>query len=166
MTNRLKHTQTDPWIQITELRIRRGGKSAAITQLWAIKPPRVNERRSSSAGITVGERIDLSRCSAVQTIAQAKPGTNQGESLRFLDTAFEFLDLDAQNTIQVQWIPGHHGIAGNERADAEAKAACQEIPTTTKTTLSHFYRTLRADFEQRWTTSWASHPKIREADTP
>ncbi|CAG8780845.1 11997_t:CDS:1, partial [Acaulospora colombiana] len=77
----------------------------------------------------------------------------------FLDTAFEFLDLNAQNTIQVQWIPGHHGIAGNERADAEAKAACQETSTTTKTTLSHFYRTLRANFEQQWTTSWASHPK-------
>jgi hypothetical protein len=97
--------------------------------------------------------------SAVQTIAQASPGTSQGESRRFLEWAFEFLDKDTRNSISVEWVPGHHGIEGNEQADKEAKAACNELPTAPKTTLSHYYRTLKANFEKQWRTTWANHPR-------
>lgn len=96
---------------------------------------------------------------AVHTIAQAKPGTRRGVPRRLLETAFDFLDAGEHDPIRVEWTPGHHTIAGNDRADAEAEAAFQEAPTSTKTALSHFYGTLQASFEKQWTNQWALYPK-------
>ncbi|KAJ6615795.1 hypothetical protein B0H10DRAFT_1660338, partial [Mycena sp. CBHHK59/15] len=41
--------------------------------------------------------------------------------------------------ITVRWTPGHVDVAGNERADAEAKRAAQEGSSATKE-LPHMFR--------------------------
>ena len=70
------------------------------------------------------------------------------------------LGAAAQTTVEVRWIPGHKGIASNERADRLAKAALRDLAgMDTETPRSHacqaqLARQRRQDLVAKW---WADN---------
>jgi hypothetical protein len=68
----------------------------------------------------------------------------RSSTLRSLQTTQQYgIPGPGQNS-SLEWVPGHHNIEGNVRADKLAKAACRQatIPTQVqKTTISHLRRT-------------------------
>jgi hypothetical protein len=76
-----------------------------------------------------------------------------------VELVLDFLDGNPETSVEVAWVPGHKGIPGNERADEEAKAACHIEPNTPRTTISHYYRALKADIAEQWRIAWANQPQ-------
>ncbi|EUC56479.1 reverse transcriptase from mobile element jockey protein, partial [Rhizoctonia solani AG-3 Rhs1AP] len=67
--------------------------------------------------------------SAVMTINSPKAHPAQYASLFFREHVHAFLANDSSRTFTVQWIPGHSGIPGNNRADSLANLGAQAVPT-------------------------------------
>ena len=67
---------------------------------------------------------------AVRSIIDVKSHSAQYASIIFRTAAFEFLDADPSHTIDVQWVPSHAKVMGNERADALANAGTRDTPYT------------------------------------
>ncbi|KAG8794770.1 hypothetical protein FRC16_010367 [Serendipita sp. 398] len=97
--------------------------------------------------------------SAVRSIPSAALGSSQSESQDFLEAAKGFLDGHPQTSIHISWVPGHRNILGNDRADGIAKAACHLEPQTTKTTLAHYYRTVKKSLIDAWRNAWTETPR-------
>ena len=66
--------------------------------------------------------------SAISTIFEVKTSTAQGYSRSFRELTTAFLDAHPENTVTVEWTPGHEGITGNEMADELAKDAANTAP--------------------------------------
>lgn len=94
--------------------------------------------------------------SAVRSIPIARPFSSQDASQRFIEAARSFLEGNPRASIMIQWVPGHTGIPGNERADEIAKAACSLAPPNPRTTLSNYLRTARNKLSEDWTNQWTS----------
>ena len=62
--------------------------------------------------------------------------------------------------IQFIWVPGHSGIAGNERADKSAKAALN-LPNITHIPMNHhsIRSAIRHSIHSFWERSWKNHVK-------
>jgi len=54
--------------------------------------------------------------SSVASITSEGPGSSQQTSQKFVDAATH-LDKNSEANIEVVWVPGHMGIAGNDRAE-------------------------------------------------
>ncbi|KAG2138364.1 hypothetical protein DEU56DRAFT_736446, partial [Suillus clintonianus] len=61
--------------------------------------------------------------SVVQAAYAAAPGPSQYIALQIRRSIEDFLTTSPLHHVQVAWIPGHHHIVGNERADELAKEA-------------------------------------------
>lgn len=73
-----------------------------------------------------------------------------------------FLDRDPNNTIDIDWSPGHKDIRGNERADELAKAAAEMWCANETTTLTHAKRAAKDKALEKWTAQWRkTHPTGR-----
>jgi len=68
------------------------------------------------------------------------------------------LDEHREAHIEVAWVPGHMGIAGNNRADKIAKAATKLEPATKTTTLANLFRQIQDSMKLEWVNKWASKP--------
>lgn len=83
---------------------------------------------------------------AVGRIVEQSALGGQIRAALFWELSKDFLDTHPENTIEVAWIPGHHGIRWNEVVDEAAKEAtsepCKTIPSIinarrrTRTTIS------------------------------
>ncbi|KAF8310308.1 hypothetical protein DL93DRAFT_2040188, partial [Clavulina sp. PMI_390] len=58
---------------------------------------------------------------ALQRIYKGTPGLDQWCSDGFRSTVHAILDRYPHVRINIEWVPGHHNIAGNEIADTLAK---------------------------------------------
>ena len=67
--------------------------------------------------------------SSVSAITSEKPGSSQQTSQRFVEAATYFLNKNREAHMEVAWVPGHTGIAGNDRADEIAKEATKLEPS-------------------------------------
>ena len=77
--------------------------------------------------------------SSVSAITSERPGSSQRTSQKFVEAATHFLNENREAHIEVAWVPGYMGIAGNDRADEVAKEATELEPTTETTTLANLF---------------------------
>ncbi|KAF8308862.1 hypothetical protein DL93DRAFT_2047216, partial [Clavulina sp. PMI_390] len=67
---------------------------------------------------------------AIQRIFEGTPGLAQRCSLQFRNNMLKVLDDHPQLRLTIEWVPGHHDIKGNDKADRLAKDGCDLAPTT------------------------------------
>ena len=70
------------------------------------------------------------------------------------------LDENRDTHMEVAWVPGHMGIAGNNRVDEIAKEAIKLEPATETTTLANLFRQIWVSMMLEWV--WASKPMTRQ----
>ena len=58
--------------------------------------------------------------------------------------------------LKLQWIPGHTGIFGNERADILAKKGSKLTQPTKPTTLNAAKQQIKQTYKREWMNNWAS----------
>ena len=91
---------------------------------------------------------------AIQTAFDVAPGTSQHTNLHTRFLIISFLELSAQNHIEIAWAPGHKNIIGNERADALAKAATEIMVDDPPISLSYEKAQTRQHLVDSWTAEW------------
>jgi hypothetical protein len=96
--------------------------------------------------------VCLDNLAAATGLRGTPSDSSQAAFLEFQDMAL------AHGNTTVRWIPGHTNIAGNEQADALAKAGCSRpAPPDALPTLAHLRRVARKQpreaFDAWWTTA-------------
>ena len=67
-------------------------------------------------------KVLLESSEAVQALRSGRSRSFQGKVDKFV------FDSRNHQSVEIRWIPGHSGMAGNERADKLAKAALRNLP--------------------------------------
>lgn len=91
--------------------------------------------------------------SVVQAAYTAAPGPSQYIALQIRHSIEDFLTTSSLHHIQIAWIPGHHNIVGNERADELAKEATGRNDMS-HSTYANARRRNKEGIRQKWTESW------------
>lgn len=87
--------------------------------------------------------------------------SNQFNSKLVMECHSKLAELGENNILCLMWIPGHQGIAGNEKADQLAKASSEKLLIEPESTCRIAYRTAR---EQ--TRSWLRRKHYLLEETP
>ncbi|KAI0991570.1 hypothetical protein K3495_g16617, partial [Podosphaera aphanis] len=66
--------------------------------------------------------------------------------------------------VQIRWIPGHKGIAGNTRADTLAKQACNSETTRSEASIASAYRLLEERYNEVLASYWDLNAPKRYKD--
>jgi ribonuclease HI len=94
---------------------------------------------------------------AVQRIASLTAAPGQEVALQLADIADTLHERN--NSLHIQWVPGHVDVEGNERADKLAKEATQKTPPPrVKTSLSYLRRVVKAKRNTEWREVWTAMP--------
>jgi hypothetical protein len=88
----------------------------------------------------------------------------QGASILFCRHINSLLSTLGSIDIELAWIPGHHGIIGNERADSIAKDAVNKRPLF-HSTISWAREKAKSRATKTWQTEWLARPHINLAAT-
>jgi ribonuclease HI len=91
---------------------------------------------------------------ALKTLRRADTPANQ-DCVKHILNASERL-ATRQVQVHLRWIPGHHGVKGNELADERARGIAEHGARETAPIryLSAMYNQLRKQAQKRWTTRW------------
>ena len=103
---------------------------------------------------------------------QGRPrGSSQSTILAFQEAASAWPNRSPRCTaiqpgqMDVCWIPGHAGIAGNENADEQAKRGAKSTPQTTPPArYAWACRTLKEEFWQQFQSYWTENAPQRYQD--
>ena len=99
---------------------------------------------------------------ALQRIYKGTPGYNQECSRRFRQAIHSILDLHPKIKVNLEWVPGHHNIAGNDTADTLAKRGSVDRPTRPEyTTAAYTGNACRHALQQRWRDNWRAEANRR-----
>ena len=89
---------------------------------------------------------------AANAIFNFEVKSNQMTVLRINHLLIDWLSANNSNELQVRFAPGHHGIEGNERADALTKTGLERCPTQPPAILrSHFVNSYKREQSDTWT---------------
>lgn len=97
---------------------------------------------------------------ALQRIYKGTPGYDQECSHRFRNTIHYVLDAFPELEVNIEWVPGHHGIEGNDTADTLAKRGSSEEPTRLGySTAAFVMNTHRKTLRESWQHEWDANPR-------
>ena len=96
---------------------------------------------------------------AIKAIETNKADAGQLIVHNILKTCQQFLDENPARSISIEWVPGHKGITGNERADELAKkgtelASCLPFVAST----SYKKRSANNKIQKEWEKTWRAAP--------
>jgi ribonuclease HI len=94
---------------------------------------------------------------AIRSITDTNEHPAQLASILFRRRVDSILQEDDSTRVEIRWIPGHKGYAGNERADAIAKAAVNDPPIIHSTITWAREKAKRRAF-QAWRRDWSALP--------
>jgi ribonuclease HI len=98
---------------------------------------------------------------AIRTIADTNDHPAQLASIIFRKQIDSILQADASARVEIWWIPGHKGFAGNERADAIAKAAVND-PAVVHSTITWAREKAKRRALKAWRNEWSSLPHVNQ----
>jgi ribonuclease HI len=94
---------------------------------------------------------------AVHRVPSLQPGPRQDVAIAIASIATQLQDRDI--SLQIQWVPGHLHVPGNEHSDQLAKAATKEKQAFHfDTSISHVRRAAKARIIREWRTKWEEMP--------
>jgi hypothetical protein len=84
---------------------------------------------------------------------------SQFSVIEFLKQVTSFLGMSNMHRVSVEWVPGHHGIYGNELADDRAREGTS-LPSCLpwEATVSFRHRTMKEEALERWRVLWQDNP--------
>jgi hypothetical protein len=93
---------------------------------------------------------------AVRRAGQLSPGQGQHLSRKLHDFALQ--QCQHGGSLQVEWVPGHWEVDGNEKADTLAKAGVLHDPRRRETSRTHLQRCIKEHYYNQWEAKWNSIP--------
>ena len=96
---------------------------------------------------------------------EAMEGGDQDESLIQVSQKAERLRTTHSMDLKLQWIPGHIGIHGNEKADKLAKQGSQLPQPSTPITLKTAKQNIKKTYRTEWMNNWSSGSTARTVYT-
>lgn len=106
-------------------------------------------------------RIYADNTAAVTSAYEPKPKPGQLQMVRVTRAVDSFLEGDRERTVSIEWCPGHEDVAGNERADEEAKAGT-EMWSQEYTTITNAKRRTKEKALEKWEREWKRTPPSGE----
>jgi ribonuclease HI len=101
---------------------------------------------------------------AIRIITDTNNHPAQLASIIFRRRIDSILQTDASAPVEIWWIPGHKGFAGNERADIIAKMAVADPPIV-HSTITWAREKAKSRALKAWRNEWASLPHTNQAAT-
>jgi ribonuclease HI len=98
---------------------------------------------------------------AIKSLAKPKRQSGQSIIKRILDEIDALYETSPSYNLQLEWVPGHMGIEGNEKADEAAKeAALQRInPMRNASLKAARSNTIHQTIKQQWQEQWTNGRK-------
>lgn len=102
---------------------------------------------------------------AGQRIFKGTPGKAQSCSSCFRRNILDALDRHPILHVTIEWVPGHHKIKGNDRADKLAKTGSRlEPPDPTWQSISYIGASWTKSLCETWADRWAQTPRNARSD--
>jgi ribonuclease HI len=93
---------------------------------------------------------------ALKRLKKQEISAGQEMTQKIRKTAVEIKNLNPSSNINIEWVPGHTNIAGNEKADYYAKKGAELLQISKKaiTSLSFLKRKTKEDCLAEWKSLW------------
>ncbi len=96
---------------------------------------------------------------ALTCIYKGTPGKAQAQTPVFRSHIEDILNKVENVLVAISWVPGHTGIASNEKADQLMKEGAKRTPDRcdfkTQSFISSFHK---REMLEAWTFRWSNHP--------
>ena len=98
---------------------------------------------------------------SLSTLQALESGTDANKEIIQLSRSIHHLIDTHRIQIVLQWIPGHAGLPGNEKADELAKRGANLPQPENPVTYQTACQMIKSNLQEEWMNSWATHTKGR-----